>query len=86
MDKYEILKDLQEKYPEDLNEQCSCYWWYISDVDGSNLTYGLLLRDKFGEIIDDAGNVTHDICLRAYNKDPEKLVALLNMYLETCKF
>lgn len=85
MDKDKTLKDLQERYPEDLNEQYNCYWWMTSNTDGSSLTYFLILRDKFGAI-EEEGKVTHDVCLRVHNPDPEKLVTILNMYLETCKF
>lgn len=28
MDSEETLKYLQQKYPEDLNENYRCYWWY----------------------------------------------------------
>lgn len=49
MDREEILKYLQQKYPEDLNENYRCYWWYTSNIDGSALTYYLVLHDKFCE-------------------------------------
>ena len=39
MDSEETLKYLQQKYPEDLNENYRCYWWYTSNIDGSALTY-----------------------------------------------
>lgn len=39
MDSEETLKYLQQKYPEDLNENYRCYWWCTSNIDGSALTY-----------------------------------------------
>lgn len=80
MDKDEIIKDLQERYPEDLNNEYNCYWWYTYSMD-NNVTYYLLLRDKFG--IADKTPLT---CLRAHSSDPESLVNLLKLYLETCKY
>lgn len=74
-----ILEELQTLYPEDLNKDYNCYWWCTRNTDGSALTYYLLLRDKFmGE--------EHATCLRAHSSDPESLVMLLKMYLETCKY
>lgn len=81
MNREEILKYLQQKYPEDLNENYRCYWWCTSDIDGNALTYYLLLRDKFCET-----NEKPIVCLRAHSSDPESLVNLLKMYLETCKY
>ena len=79
MDTNNILEELQTLYPEDLNKDYNCYWWCTCDTDGSVLTYYLLLRDKFmGE--------EHATCLRAHSSDPESLVMLLKMYLETCKY
>lgn len=49
MDSEETLKYLQQKYPEDLNENYRCYWWCTSNIDGSALTYYLVLHDKFCE-------------------------------------
>lgn len=80
MDKDEIIKDLQERYPEDLNKEYNCYWWYTCSMD-NNVTYYLLLRDKF-EIV----GKTPLNCLRAHSSDPESLVNLLKLYLETCKY
>lgn len=92
MDSEETLKYLQQKYPEDLNENYRCYWWCTSNIDGSALTYYLVLHDKLCETV----LVLHDkfcetdkepmICLRAHSSDPESLVNLLKMYLETCKY
>lgn len=45
MDSEETLKYLQQKYPEDLNENYRCYWWCTSNIDGSALTYYLVLHD-----------------------------------------
>ena len=77
----ETLKYLQQKYPEDLNENYRCYWWCTSNIDGSALTYYLALHDKFCET-----DKEPMICLRAHSSDPESLVNLLKMYLETCKY
>lgn len=46
MDSEETLKYLQQKYPEDLNENYRCYWWCTSNIDGSALTYYLVLHDR----------------------------------------
>lgn len=90
MDSEETLKYLQQKYPEDLNENYRCYWWCTlssnhsiigSNIDGSALTYYLVLHDKFCET-----DKEPMICLRAHSSDPESLVNLLKMYLETCKY
>lgn len=81
MDRNEQLKELQELYPEDLTEEYNCYWWWTSNTDGSSLTYYLLLRDKFGMT-----DETPSPCLRAHSSDPESLVNLLKLYLETCKY
>lgn len=77
MDSEETLKYLQQKYPEDLNENYRCYWWCTSNIDGSALTYYLVLHDKFCET-----DKEPMICLRAHSSDPESLVNLLKMYLE----
>lgn len=74
MDSEETLKYLQQKYPEDLNENYRCYWWCTSNIDGSALTYYLVLHDKFCET-----DKEPMICLRAHSSDPESLVNLLNM-------
>lgn len=66
MDREEILKYLQQKYPEDLNENYRCYWWCTSNIDGSALTYYLVLHDKFCET-----DKEPMICLRAHSSDPE---------------
>lgn len=76
MDSEETLKYLQQKYPEDLNENYRCYWWCTSNIDGSALTYYLVLHDKFCET-----DKEPMICLRAHSSDPESLVNLLNEYL-----
>lgn len=65
MDSEETLKYLQQKYPEDLNENYRCYWWYTSNIDGSALTYYLVLHDKFCET-----DEKPMICLRAHSSDP----------------
>lgn len=44
MDSEETLKYLQQKYPEDLNENYRCYWWCTSNIDGSALTYYIDLQ------------------------------------------
>ena len=75
MDSEETLKYLQQKYPEDLNENYRCYWWCTSNIDGSALTYYLVLHDKFCET-----DKEPMICLRAHSSDPESLVNLLKMY------
>lgn len=49
MDANNILEELQTLYPEDLNKDYNCYWWWTRNTDGSALTYYLLLRDKFME-------------------------------------
>lgn len=46
MDSEETLEYLQQKYPEDLNENYRCYWWYTSNIDSSALTYYLVLHEK----------------------------------------
>ncbi len=79
MDANNILEELQTLYPENLNKDYNCYWWYTYYADGSALTYYLLLRDKF--MVEE-----HSSCLRAHSSDPESLVMLLKMYLETCKY
>lgn len=62
MDSEETLKYLQQKYPEDLNENYRCYWWCTSNIDGSALTYYLVLHDKFCET-----DKEPMICLRAHS-------------------
>lgn len=74
-----VLEYLREKYPEDLSKDYNCYWWCTCDIDGSALTYYLLLKDKFME-------EEYSACLRAHSSDPESLVMLLKMYLETCRY
>lgn len=64
MDSEETLKYLQQKYPEDLNENYRCYWWCTSNIDGSALTYYLVLHDKFCET-----DKEPMICLRAHSSD-----------------
>lgn len=76
MDSEETLKYLQQKYPEDLNENYRCYWWCTSNIDGSALTYYLVLHDKFCET-----DKEPMICLRAHSSDPESLVNLFDEYL-----
>lgn len=44
-------------------------------------SYYLVLHDKFCET-----DKEPMICLRAHSSDPESLVNLLKMYLETCKY
>lgn len=61
MDANNILEELRTLYPEDLNKDYNCYWWWTCNTDGS-------------------------ACLRAHSSDPESLVMLLKMYLETCKY
>lgn len=39
MDRNETIKHLQEKYPEDLNDNYNCYWWYTCDLDENGLKY-----------------------------------------------
>lgn len=51
MGKDEKIKYLQEKYPEDLNSDYKCYWWYTQSIDKDsnpigNPTYYLILKDK----------------------------------------
>lgn len=65
MNSEETLKYLQQKYPEDLNENYRCYWWCTSNIDGSALTYYLVLYDKFCET-----DEKPMICLRAHSSDP----------------
>lgn len=68
MDSEETLKYLQQKYPEDLNENYRCYWWCTSNIDGSALTYYLVLHDKFCET-----DKEPMICLRAHLKPDSKV-------------
>lgn len=85
MDKEEVLKqlqELQEKYPENLNDNYRCYWWCTFDLDGNILTYYLTLRDNIFPESEDENNV----CLRAHSSDLESLENLLKLYLETCKY
>lgn len=85
MDKEEVLKqlqELQEKYPENLNDNYRCYWWCTCDLDGNILTYYLTLRDNIFPESEDENNV----CLRAHSSDHESLENLLKLYLETCKY
>lgn len=79
MDKNETIKYLQEKYPEDLNDNYNCYWWYTCDLDGNGLKYHLLLRDKIARV-----DEKPLISLRAHSSDPKNLINLLELYLETC--
>lgn len=75
MDKEEVLRqlqELQEKYPENLNDNYRCYWWCTCD----------LVRDNIFPESEDENN----ICLRAHSSDPESLENLLKLYLETCKY
>lgn len=85
MDKEEVLRqlqELQEKYPENLNDNYRCYWWCTCDLVGNILTYYLTLRDNIFPESEDENN----ICLRAHSSDPESLENLLKLYLETCKY
>lgn len=68
------LKDIMQKYPEDLNQDYKCYWWCT--MNSSPLTYYLLLKDK------QASNV----CLNAHSSNIDDLVKLLELYLQTCKY
>lgn len=72
MDKNETIKYLQEKYPEDLNDNYNCYWWYTCDLDGNGLKYHLLLRDKIARV-----DEKPLISLRAHSSDPKNLINLL---------
>ena len=79
-----ILEELQTLYPEDLNKDYNCYWWWTRNTDGSALKERELaieedIKDKFME-------GEYSACLRAHSSDPESLVMLLKMYLETCKY
>lgn len=51
MDSEETLKYLQQKYPEDLNENYRCYWWCTSNIDGSALTYYVEMQIQLLTII-----------------------------------
>lgn len=75
----EVLKDLQERYPEDLNKIYNCYWWCTGDVNKASLTYYVLLKDKYG-----ATDKSPLIRLLAHNSNPNELVTLLDTYLKTC--
>lgn len=77
MDSEETLKYLQQKYPEDLNENYRCYWWCTSNIDGSALTYYLVLHDKFCET-----DKEPMICLRAHSSDPESSEEELRYYFD----
>lgn len=71
MDKNETIKYLQEKYPEDLNDNYNCYWWYTCD----------LVRDKIARV-----DEKPLISIRAHSSDPKNLINLLELYLETCEY
>jgi hypothetical protein len=81
MDKDKVIKHLQEKYPEDLNDNYKCYWWYTADLDGNSLSYYVILYDNIFPEQD-----SKNVCLRAHSSDPESLENLLKLYLETCKY
>ncbi|YP_010510387.1 hypothetical protein OJM17_gp035 [uncultured phage cr23_1] len=81
MDRNETIKHLLEKYPEDLNDNYNCYWWYTCDLDENGLKYHLLLRDKIARV-----DEKPLISLRAHSSDPKSLINLLELYLETCKY
>lgn len=83
MDKDEKIKYLQEKYPEDLNSDYKCYWWYTQSVDKDhnligNPTYVVLLRSKF-DATEESGS---PVALRRYSENVEYLEKLLLMYLQ----
>lgn len=75
MDVNTTLKDIMQKYPEDLNSDYNCYWW-CTTYEGGPLTYYLLLKDKW----------IPDVCLRAHSPNMDDLVKLLELYLQTCKY
>ena len=83
MDKDKVIKHLQEKYPEDLNDNYKCYWWYTADLDGNSLSYYVILYDN---IFPEQEDSSKKVCLRAHSSDPESLENLLKLYLETCKY
>lgn len=83
MDKNKVIKQLQEKYPEDLNNDYKCYWWYTADLDGNLLSYYVVLYDN---IFPEQEDSSKKVCLRAHSSDPESLENLLKLYLETCKY
>lgn len=91
----ETIRSLQERYPEDLNSIYNCYWWVTQGLykEGdvikvkSEPTYWLLLKNKY-EVTDvsttDEMNQMTNSAMKAHSNDPEKLVNLLDMYLQTC--
>lgn len=77
-DKNEILEYLQSKYPEDLNDNYKCYWWYVQSNDGElNPTFCVSLYDKFCET--DKGL---KVCLRKDSENYEYLEELIQLYIK----
>lgn len=80
MSKDETLKNLMEKYPEDLNDTHKCYWWWVGPVGSEDVTYWVLLKNKHKI---EEGNPYASNVLMAHSSDPQKLIDVLEAFLQT---
>lgn len=84
MDCNEILKSLQEKYPEDLNEQYKCFWWCTQRLDENHegigdVVYYVCVRDKWGATEENPEGT--NVLIRG-SQNIDKLETLLKLFLE----
>lgn len=56
MDANNILEELQTLYPEDLNKDYNCYWWYTRNTDGSAILNYINLEDLIDDQLGRTGN------------------------------
>lgn len=83
MDKDEVLKYLQQKYPEDLSKDYKCYWWYMQSLDQNkvptgDIIYYVCLKDKLFSTEESNGRTV----LVKGSKNPDMLECLLKLFLE----
>lgn len=79
-----VLKNLQEKYPEDFNNKYNCYIWYTQGLDQNKkligkVCYWACVKDKWLTTETDPNGKT--ILLKGY-EDANKLDQLLALFLQ----